>query len=65
MPENFVASEFPMVIIPYKEYEKLLTAARKIDIQALEIARLTERYNALYSLYGEVIEKVSELIDSI
>lgn len=49
------------VIIPYRELEKLLTSANKIEqIEAL-IRRMEERNAALQLMYSEILEKVSEI----
>lgn len=61
MPDNFVASEFPMVIIPYKEYEKLVNVAHKVEDQSAEIRRISERQDSLYALFGECLEEIKKI----
>lgn len=49
------------VIIPYRELEKMLTSANKIEhIEAL-VQRMEERNAALQHMYSEILEKVAEI----
>lgn len=49
------------VIIPYRELEKLLESANKIEhIEAL-IQRMDERNAALQLMYSELLQKVAEI----
>lgn len=49
------------VIIPYRELEKMLNSANKIEhIEAL-IQRMDERNAALQLMYSELLQKVAEI----
>ena len=49
------------VIIPYRELEKILESANKIEhIEAL-IQRMDERNAALQLMYSELLQKVAEI----
>ena len=49
------------VIIPYRELEKMLQSANKIEhIEAL-VQRIDERNSAMQFMYSEVLEKVAEI----
>ena len=65
MPDSFVASEFPMVIIPYKEYEKLVNVAHQVENQSVEIRRISDRQDALYALFGECLEEIKKIRDFV
>lgn len=49
------------VIIPYRELEKLLECANKIDHIEQLAARVNEQCTAMRNLYSEILEKVSEI----
>lgn len=49
------------VIIPYRELEKLLQSANKIEHIESLIDRIDERNSALQLMYSELLEKVAEI----
>lgn len=49
------------VIIPYRELEKLLASANKIEHVEALIQRMEERNAALQLMYSELLEKVAEI----
>lgn len=61
MPENFVASEFPMVIIPYKEYEKMINVVHEVEAIKLQNARILEQYTAIRGMFSECLEKIRNI----
>ena len=49
------------VIVPYRELEKMLQSANKIEhIEAL-VKRVDERNSAMQLMYSELLEKVAEI----
>ena len=59
--ETFCCVDNFSVIIPYRELEKLLQSANKIEqIEAL-VKRMDERNSAMQHMYSEVLEKVAEI----
>ena len=59
--KDFCSPEKLSVIIPYKDYEKLVTAALSIDELQAQINRLTDRCAAIHNLYSELLQKVAEI----
>lgn len=49
------------VIIPYKDYENIVSSARKIEHIEAEFKQLQKRYDSLHGLYYEILEKVQEI----
>lgn len=61
MPENFVASEFPMVVIPYKEYEKMINVVHEVEAIKVQNARILEQYTAIRGMFSECLEKIRNI----
>lgn len=62
MPDdNFVASEFPMVIIPYKEYEKMINVAREVEVIKAQNVRILEQYTSIRGMFSECLDKIAEI----
>lgn len=59
--ENFSCVDNFSVIIPYRELEKMLESANKIEhIEALA-KRMDERVSAMQLMYSEMLEKIKEI----
>ena len=62
MPENdFVASGFPMVIIPYKEYEKMINVVHEVEVIKAQNVRILEQYTAIRGMFSECLEKIRNI----
>lgn len=62
MPENdFVASSFPMVIIPYKEYEKMINVVHEVEAIKAQNARILEQYTSIRGMFSECLEKIANI----
>ena len=59
--KDFVASEFPMVIIPYKEYEKMINVVHEVEAIKAQNARILEQYTAIRGMFSECLEKIAEI----
>lgn len=61
MPKN-IPSPFPspslQVIIPYTEYERLLSAVSQIPILEAKYARLEEQFVAYRGMFAECMEEL-------
>ena len=55
----------PYVVLPYKEYERLIKAAQALPALQLDNKRIHDQMAALRLLYSELLEKVSDLDASI
>ena len=49
------------VLIPYRELEKLLQSATKLEQMELSIKRTEERCARMQYMYSELLEKVAEI----
>lgn len=59
--ENFCCVGDYSVLIPYKDLEKMVNLAKKSDELVRRYQRLEKKVDALYNLYLETLEKVSEM----
>lgn len=59
--ENFCRVENYSVIIPYKDLEKILQSANKIEHIEELTKRMDERCAKMQLLYSELLEKVAEI----
>ena len=59
--ERFCCVDDFSVIIPYRELEKLLVSANKIEHVEALIQRMEERNAALQLMYSELLQKVAEI----
>lgn len=59
--EEFCGVDDLKVIIPYREYERMVNSARKIE-RILAYAKQMERqYDALHMMYRECLNKLAEI----
>jgi hypothetical protein len=49
------------VLIPYKDLEKMLQSANKIEEMVLLAKRIEERCACMQLLYSEMLEKICEM----
>lgn len=61
MAREFCSPENISVVIPYKEFEKMLKMAASYEQTNAKMKRLEEQMGALHGLYSELLEKVAEL----
>lgn len=59
--KDFCSPEKLSVIIPYKDYEKLVKAALSVEDFEATLKRIDERNAAMHQMYVEILEKVAEL----
>lgn len=61
MEREFCSPENISVVIPYKDFEKMLKMATSYEQTNAKMKRLEEQIGALHGLYSELLEKVAEL----
>lgn len=49
------------VIVPYKDFEKLLESGKQIERMENQYKQLEEKYNAMMEIYREILDKVAEI----
>lgn len=59
--DNFCCVDNFSVIIPYRELEKMLQSANKIEHIETLVKRVDERCAAMHLMYSEILEKVAEI----
>lgn len=59
--ENFCSPENLSVIIPYKDYEKLVGMATNFDDLQKRMAQYERQLDALRSMYREALDKIAEI----
>ena len=59
--ENFCSPEKYSILIPYKDFEKLIQMATRVEEMEKLCKRMDERNAAMYNLYSELLEKVAEI----
>lgn len=61
MAREFGSPENISVVIPYRDFEKMLKMATSYEQTNAKMKRLEEQIGALHGLYSELLEKVAEL----
>lgn len=59
--EKFCSPDRYSILIPYKDFVKLVEAAERMTQTEKQMKRLEEQLGALRGLYSELLEKVTEL----
>lgn len=54
-PDNY------SVIIPYRDFEKIMSIANNYDEMHRMYVRLCQQYDALHSMYFELVEKIGDI----
>lgn len=57
----FCSPENLSVIIPYKDFEKLVSVATNYDGLSAKVSQLEKQLEALRGMYFEAIEKIGEI----
>lgn len=60
-PEKFCSPENYSIIIPYKDFAKLMELPQIIDDMNQKVKRMEERNAAMYNMYSELLEKMAEI----
>lgn len=58
--QNKITGELS-VIIPYKDFEKLIECGNRIDEMEKLYKHMDERYVAMMEIYREILDKVAEI----
>ena len=59
--EKLCSPEKYSILIPYKDFEKLIQMATRIEEIEAHCKRMEERNSAMHSMYVELLEKVAEI----
>lgn len=59
--DNFCCVDDIQVIIPYKEYEKMVQSSNKIKEMEEAYTRMEEKYVAIQQMFREALEKIREI----
>lgn len=59
--KEFCSPENYSIVIPYKDFEKMVESARKIEQIEATCKRMEERNAAMQNMYSELLQKVAEL----
>lgn len=63
--DNFCCVENYSVLIPYKDLEKMVEVAHKVEQIELQYARLQEQYAAIRGMFSECLDKINEIRDFV
>lgn len=63
--EKFCAAENISVIIPYRDLEKLVEFAYKVDEIEGQYKRLQDQYTAIRGMFSECLDKISEILEFV
>lgn len=63
--EKFCCVENYSVLIPYKDLEKMVEIAKKVEQIELQYDRLQEQYAAIRGMFSECLEKINEIRDFV
>lgn len=63
--ENFCCPENYSVIIPYKDFVKMVEMAKKVEHIEKQYTRLQEQYAAIRGMFSECLEKIKEIRDFV
>lgn len=58
---DFCSPENLSVVIPYKDFEKLMKTATNYDAMQQRFTRLEKQVDALRSMYREALDKIAEI----
>ena len=62
MPEDkFCCVENYSVLIPYRDLEKMVEVAKKVESIELQYARLQDQYAAIRGMFSECLDKIAEI----
>lgn len=59
--EKFCSPENLSVIIPYRDYEKLVGMVTNYDVLATRFTHLEKQVDALRGMYREALDKIAEI----
>lgn len=59
--KDFCCTDNYSILIPYKDFVKLVDAANKIDEMNNHIMEMAKRYDAMQSMYRECLDKLGEI----
>ena len=63
--DKFCCVDNYSVLIPYRDLEKLIDVARKVESIELQYIRLQEQYAAIRGMFSECLEKIAEIRDFV
>lgn len=62
MPEDkFCGVEHYSVLIPYRDLEKMVEVANKVELIEQQYARLQDQYAAIRGMFSECLDKIAEI----
>ncbi len=59
--EKFCAADDLQVIIPYRDFEKIMELARNYDDLITRFAQVEKQLDAVRSMYREALEKIADI----
>lgn len=59
--KDFCCVENYSVLIPYRDLEKLVDVASKVEQIELQYSRLQEQYAAIRGMFSECLDKIKEI----
>lgn len=63
--KSFCGVENYSVIIPYGDLVKMVDLAKKVEYIEQQYERLQEQYAAIRGMFGECLDKISEIRDFV
>ena len=62
MPEDkFCCVDNYSVLIPYRDLEKMVEVANKVELIEQQYARLQDQYAAIRGMFSECLDKIAEI----
>lgn len=63
--EKFCCVDNYSVLIPYRDLEKMVDLANKVELIELQYIRLQEQYTAIRGMFSECLDKIKEIRDFV
>ncbi len=61
MGRDFCNPDKYSILIPYKDFVKLVESAKKIDEMSRQIRHMEDMYDAMKTMFQEALDRIEEL----
>lgn len=59
--KNFVCPDRYSILIPYKDFEKIVKMAKEVEDMQVKYKHMEEMYLAIQEMYREALQKIAEI----
>ena len=61
LDNDFCSVDNYSIVIPYRDFVKIVEIANNFEVLVAKYKRMEEKYEAMYGLYSEILEKVADV----